>query len=88
MNQTTATTATTDIAARIREGAAIPAERITAATLTSAVRSLQAAYLRAGVETPVSGDQLTILANPRRSESYRAHRIERTYGSSRSAIRS
>lgn len=52
----------------------------TAVSRTWAIRSLQAAYLH-GVETPVSGDQLAILAAPYRREFYdRGRGIEKAYG--------
>lgn len=57
------------------------AERITAVSRTWAIRSLHRAYLLADVETPVSGDQLAILAAPYRTEFYhRIRGIEKSYG--------
>lgn len=61
--------------------AASRAERITAVSRNWAIRSLNTAYQRAGVETPVSGDQLAILAAPYRREFYDRERgIVKTYG--------
>ncbi|WP_454793784.1 hypothetical protein [Mycolicibacterium lutetiense] len=85
MNQTTAIQASARTEPRIRDGVASHAERITAVSRPWAIRSLHAAYLRDGVETPVSGDQLTILAAPYRSAFYHRQRgIEKAYGCTRS----